>query len=73
MGKNLLLAQVNIRKAKGQSVVMVTHDMRSARRGNRIRYLKDGSVIGECDLGKYTPNDEERHRKLSDFLIRKGW
>ena len=24
----------------GQSIVMVTHDMRSARRGNRILYLK---------------------------------
>ncbi len=38
---------------QGQTVVMVTHDMRSARRGNRILYLKDGSVLGECDLGKY--------------------
>ncbi len=37
----------------GQSIVMVTHDMRSARRGNRILYLKDGVILGECDLGKY--------------------
>lgn len=58
---------------QGQSVVMVTHDMRSARRGNRILYLKDGSVLGECDLGKYKPNDEERHKKLSDFLTKMGW
>lgn len=58
---------------QGQSVVMVTHDMRSARRGNRILYLKDGSVLGECDLGKYRPNDEERHKKLSDFLTKMGW
>ena len=27
---------------QGQSIVMVTHDMRLARRGNRILYLKDG-------------------------------
>lgn len=58
---------------QGQSVVMVTHDMRSARRGNRILYLKDGSVLGECDLGKYRPNDEERHKKLSNFLTKMGW
>ena len=38
---------------QGQSVVMVTHDMRSARRGNRSLYLKDGSILGECELGKY--------------------
>lgn len=58
---------------QGQSVVMVTHDMRSARRGNRILYLKDGTVLGECNLGKYRPGDEERHRKLSGFLSEMGW
>lgn len=58
---------------RGQSVVMVTHDMRSARRGNRILYLKDGTVLGECDLGKYRPNDGERHERLSAFLAEMGW
>lgn len=58
---------------RGQSVVMVTHDMRSARRGNRILYLKDGTVLGECDLGKYRPNDDERHERLSAFLAEMGW
>ncbi len=58
---------------QGQSVVMVTHDMRSARRGNRILYLKDGSIMGECDLGKYRPDDKERHEKLSAFLVKMGW
>lgn len=58
---------------QGQSVVMVTHDMRSARRGNRILYLKDGSILGECNLGKYRHNDSERHEKLSAFLAEMGW
>lgn len=58
---------------RGQSVVMVTHDMRSARRGNRILYLKDGTVLGECDLGRYRPGDAARHKKLSDFLAEMGW
>lgn len=58
---------------KGQSVVMVTHDMRSARRGNRILYLKDGVILGECDLGKYVPKDKKRHEKLSTFLFEMGW
>lgn len=58
---------------KGQSVVMVTHDVRSARRGNRILYLKDGTVIGECDLGKYEHGNTERHEKLSEFLKEMGW
>lgn len=58
---------------QGQSVVMVTHDMRSARRGNRILYLKDGVILGECDLGKYAHGNLERHEKLSAFLSEMGW
>ncbi len=58
---------------QGQSVVMVTHDMRSARRGNRILYLKDGVILGECNLGKYTHGDTARHEKLSAFLKDMGW
>lgn len=58
---------------QGQSVVMVTHDMRSARRGNRILYLKDGVILGECDLGKYSHGDNQRHEKLSAFLNDMGW
>lgn len=59
--------------AQGQSVVMVTHDMRSARRGNRILYLKDGMILGECDLGKYVHGDRKRQEKLSAFLTEMGW
>ena len=58
---------------QGQSVVMVTHDMRSARRGNRILYLKDGVIMGECNLGKYKPGDRQRHEKLAAFLAEMGW
>ncbi len=58
---------------QGQNVVMVTHDMRSARRGNRVLYLKDGVILGECDLGKYTHGDHARHEKLSAFLKDMGW
>lgn len=58
---------------EGQSIVMVTHDIKSARRGNRIIYIKDGEIAGICDLGKYIPDDKERHKKISDFLIKMGW
>ena len=57
----------------GQSIVMVTHDIRSARRGNRILYLKDGCITGELRLGAYTPNEKERHEKLTAFLQEMGW
>ncbi|MBR4557126.1 MAG: ABC transporter ATP-binding protein [Clostridiales bacterium] len=58
---------------KGQSIVMVTHDITTARRGNRILYVKDGEIAGECNLGKYVSGDHERHQKLNDFLAKMGW
>jgi len=58
---------------RGQSIVMVTHDMKSARRANRILYLKDGIITGELNLGAYQSGDRERHDKLRHFLQEMGW
>jgi len=71
-GKAVLDALTEVNE-KGQSVVMVTHDLRSARRGNRILYLRDGVICGECRIGKYVSSNEERHNKLSGFLAEMGW
>jgi putative ABC transport system ATP-binding protein len=57
----------------GQSIIMVTHDLKSARRGNRILYMRDGVIQGVCDLGKYVSKDRERHTKLQAFLTEMGW
>lgn len=57
----------------GQSLVVVTHDLKTARRGNRILYLRDGAICGECLLGEYQPKDEQRHQKLTAFLSEMGW
>ncbi|MCL1917374.1 MAG: ABC transporter ATP-binding protein [Peptococcaceae bacterium] len=57
----------------GQNIVMVTHDLKSARRGNRILYIRDGVMCGECDLGKYVSGDQARHDKLRVFLSEMGW
>ncbi|MGN1147172.1 MAG: ABC transporter ATP-binding protein [Lachnospiraceae bacterium] len=57
----------------GQSIVMVTHDMKSARRGNRVLYLKDGVITGELLLGAYVSGDKERHERLRLFLQEMGW
>ncbi len=57
----------------GQSIVMVTHDITSARRANRIIYLKDGGILGECELGEYVTGDKERHKKIKEFLEDMGW
>ena len=52
----------------GESIIMVTHDKKSALRGNRIIYLKDGKIFGELLLEKYSENDKERNEKLDQFL-----
>ena len=68
----------------GQSIVMVTHTVKAAERGNRIIYLADGVIGNEVDLGPYVgdykdeknPKQEEalaRHRKLKEFLQEMGW
>lgn len=57
----------------GQSIIMVTHDLHSARRGSRILYIKDGIISGECFLGKYVSGDKQRHEKLQSFLCEMGW
>ena len=58
---------------EGQTVVMVTHDIKSARRADRIIYLDDGKVAGECRLGKYVSGDQDRHDRLGAFLTGMGW
>lgn len=57
----------------GQSIIMVTHDKKSALRGNRIIYLKDGKIFGELKLSKYEKNDNTRNEKLDKFLKEMGW
>lgn len=70
--ENVLNVLTELNK-KGQSIVMVTHDMKSARRANRVLYLKDGIITGELNLGTYQSGDKERHEKLRHFLQEMGW
>lgn len=58
---------------EGQSIIMVTHDKKTALRGNRVLYIKDGQIFGDCRLDKYQPNNKEREKKLDDFLAEMGW
>lgn len=58
----------------GQTILMVTHDLKTACRGEKIIYLDDGKISGEMMLGKYEENKEkEREAALSAWLQEKGW
>lgn len=58
----------------GQSIVVVTHDIKTALRGTRVIYLRDGKVVGEHRMTKYGGDDiKERREKLTVFLDEMGW
>nr|MCR5165842.1 ABC transporter ATP-binding protein [Oscillospiraceae bacterium] len=58
----------------GQSIVMVTHDIKTALRGTRVIYLRDGSIVGEHRMPKYGSDDlKERRNRLTGFLDEMGW
>ena len=58
----------------GQSIVMVTHDLKTALRGTRILFLRDGNVVGEYKMAPYDSDDiRSRRAGLQDFLDEMGW
>lgn len=58
----------------GQSVLMVTHDVRAALRGSRVLYLEDGKLMDELTLEPYGPERaRERETQLSAWLSALRW
>lgn len=58
----------------GQSILMVTHDMRAALRATRILYIEDGKIIGELSLPTYNQNEEKsREMQVNAWLTSLEW
>ncbi len=58
----------------GQSILMVTHDVRAALRGNRIIYLEDGKVGGELKLPPFNKDDiKSRETQVNAWLSSMHW
>ena len=58
----------------GQSIVMVTHDLKTALRGTRVIFLRDGGIEGEYRMPVYGTDDvKERRAGLQNFLDEMGW
>ncbi|MDA3932375.1 MAG: ABC transporter ATP-binding protein [Tenericutes bacterium] len=55
----------------GQTIIMVTHDIKSAAYANRVVFLKDGRIEGELNLKKYQTDNQEK--VIFEFLSEKGW
>lgn len=66
-----LLTELN---KDGQSILMVTHDMRAALRAHRILYIADGKIIGELTLPAYSQSDERsRETQVNAWLTSLEW
>lgn len=66
-----LLTRLN---AEGQSVFMVTHDIRAAVRGSRIIYIEDGKISGELTLPPYEQESEQsRETQVNSWLTSMHW
>ena len=66
-----LLTELN---ENGQSILMVTHDIRAAIRGTRILYLEDGKILDEMVFPVFQEtNTKNRERKLNEWLSTLSW
>lgn len=58
----------------GQSILMVTHDIKAALRANRILYLDDGKIIGEMTLPPHKEEDRKnREIQVNSWLNSLNW
>lgn len=66
-----LLTRLN---ESGQSILMVTHDIKAALRATRLIYLDDGKIVGEMALAPYTPEEaKSRETQVSAWLTSMSW
>ncbi|MDN4068694.1 ABC transporter ATP-binding protein [Paenibacillus vini] len=54
---------------KGQSVVMVTHDIQAACRADRLIFIRDGQVGGLLEFGKFDEQDMETRESVIFSLV----
>ena len=72
-GKDVLDIFTEVHK-NGQSIVLVTHDLKTALRGTRVLYLRDGGVVGDHRMAVFGEDDEkDRRASLTAFLEEMGW
>jgi ABC-type antimicrobial peptide transport system, ATPase component len=58
----------------GQSIVMVTHDIRTALRATRLLYLSDGQIKGDMTLPPYDAKTvKERELQIQSWLMSMEW
>lgn len=66
-----LLSELN---KEGQSILLVTHDLRAAIRGTRLLYLEDGKILDELSMPIFHRLDARtRENTVNDWLASFQW
>ena len=70
----MVMDLLNELNRSGQTIILVTHDIKVAVRGNRVIYIEDGHVAGELEFadGIFHP-EKRRENVLMSFLQQRGW
>lgn len=75
-GQNLL-DHFNQLHRQGQTIVMVSHDLKAASRANRVLYMRDGAIIGDfrfgADMQDPCLHSGQRDQALFAWLSERGW
>lgn len=72
-GENVLELLTTV-KDNGQTILMVTHDLKAAAYADRLLFIKDGKIGGELKLTNFEVDmKEEREQQIFDFLMDRGW
>ena len=58
---------------RGQTILMATHEVKSACIADRIVYLRDGQVRAELPLGDKAQDPSEREARVVSWLVEQGW
>ena len=77
---DIVMRLLNILNKNGQTIVLVTHDIKVAVRGKRVVYINDGRIGGELKFAEIHRDEagqqevyHHREEELMNFLQQKGW
>ncbi len=70
----IVMKMLNILNKTGQTIILVTHDIKVAVGGKRVVYIADGRIADEIKFtDEETHQVEHREEELRNFLQQRGW
>lgn len=69
-----VLDSLKLNNQNGQTIVMVTHDLKAALRADRILFIKDGTIFGDRNFTSYDASQiAARRTEIESWLQEMGW